>query len=165
MPCPFHPINPPIRLNVFISSAQRNENGFKWGEVRREVKNHLEECPYIVPFIIDVVASEISSTQLFQYEVLKADIVVMLIKGEVRPGTSTEFATATKNKKPLLVYFLKDDNPSLEVEQLRKAVQAADYCTYRDIDDFDNIAQIVRNDIISNVIRYYQYDCFLLGTL
>ena len=67
MPCPFHPINPPIRLNVFISSAQRNENGFKWGEVRREVKNHLEECPYIVPFIIDVVASEISSTQLFQY--------------------------------------------------------------------------------------------------
>lgn len=160
MPCPFHPINPPIRLNVFISSAQRNENGFKWGEVRREVKNHLEECPYIVPFIIDVVASEISSTQLFQYEVLKADIVVMLIKGEVRPGTSTEFATATKNKKPLLVYFLKDDNPSLEVEQLRKAVQAADYCTYRDIDDFDNIAQIVRNDIISNVIRYYQYDHF-----
>lgn len=160
MPCPFHPINPPIRLNVFISSAQRNENGFKWGEVRREVKNHLEECPYIVPFIIDVVASEISSTQLFQYEVLKADIVVMLIKGEVRPGTSTEFATATKNKKPLLVYFLKDDNPSLEVEQLRKAVQVADYCTYRDIDDFDNIAQIVRNDIISNVIRYYQYDHF-----
>lgn len=160
MPCPFHPINPPIRLNVFISSAQRNENGFKWGEVRREVKNYLEECPYIVPFIIDVVASEISSTQLFQYEVLKADIVVMLIKGEVRPGTSTEFATATKNKKPLLVYFLKDDNPSLEVEQLRKAVQVADYCTYRDIDDFDNIAQIVRNDIISNVIRYYQYDHF-----
>lgn len=41
MPCPFHPINPPIRLNVFISSAQRNENGFKWGEVRREVKNEL----------------------------------------------------------------------------------------------------------------------------
>lgn len=160
MPCPFHPINPPIRLNVFISSAQRDENGFKWGEVRGEVKNHLEECPYIVPFIIDVVASEISSTQLFQYEVLKADIVVMLIKGEVRPGTSTEFATATKNKKPLLVYFLKDDNPSLEVEQLRKAVQAADYCTYCDIDDFDNIAQIVRNDVISNVIRYYQYDHF-----
>lgn len=60
----------------------------------------------------------------------------------------------------MLVYFLKDDNPSLEVEQLRKAVQAADYCTYCDIDDFDNIAQIVRNDVISNVIRYYQYDHF-----
>lgn len=160
MSCPFHPINPPIRLNVFISSAQRDENGFKWDEIRREVKERLEECPYIVPFIIDVVASEISSTQLFQYEVLKADIVVMLIKGEVRPGTSAEFATATKNKKPLLVYFLKDDNPSLEVAQLRKAVQVADYCTYRDIDAFDNIAQMVQNDVISNVIRYYQYDHF-----
>ena len=165
MPCPFHPINPAIRLNVFISSAQREEKGFKWGEVRRQVKDHLEECPYIIPFIIDGVASEISSTQLFQYEVLKADVVVMLIKGEVRPGTSTEFATATKNKKPLLVYFLKDDNPSLEVAQLRKAVQVADYCTYRDIDDFDNIAQVVRNDVIANVIRYYQYDHYTKGSV
>lgn len=160
MPCPFNPINPATRLNVFISSAQRDENGFKWGEVRRQVKEHLEECPYIIPFIIDVVASEISSTQLFQYEVLKADVVVMLIKGEVRPGTSTEFATATKHNKPLLVYFLKDENPSLEVTQLRKAVQAVDYCTYRDMDTFDNIAEIVRSDVIANVIRYYQYDHF-----
>lgn len=111
MPCPFNPINPATRLNVFISSAQRDENGFRWSEVRRKVKEQLEECPYIVPFIIDVVASEISSTQLFQYEVLKADIVVMLIKGEVRPGTSTEFATATKQNKPLLVYFLKTRTP------------------------------------------------------
>lgn len=160
MSCPFHPINPATRLNVFISSAQRDENGFKWGEVRQQVKDHLEECPYIIPFVIDEVASEIPSTQLFQYEVLKADIVVMLIKGEVRPGTSTEFATATKNKKPLLVYFLKDDHPSLEVAQLRRAVQAADYCTYRNIEDFDNIAQTVRNDVIANVIRYYQFDHF-----
>lgn len=108
----------------------------------RQVKDYLEKCPYVVPFIIDAVASEISSTQLFQYEVLKADIVVMLIKGEVRPGTSTEFATATKHKKPLLVYFLKDKSPSLGVIQLRKAVQAVDYCTYRDMETFDNIARL-----------------------
>ena len=165
MPCPFSPINPATRLNVFISSAQRDENGFKWGEICRQVKEHLEECPYLVPFIIDAVASEISSTQLFQYEVLKADIVVMLIKGEVRPGTSIEFTAATKHKKPLLVYFLKDDSPSLRVTQLRKAVQAADYCTYRDIDTFDNIAEIVQNDVLANVIRYYQYDHFTKGEI
>lgn len=163
MPCPFNPANPATRLNVFISSAQRDENGFKWGEIRRQVKEQLEECPYIIPFIIDVVASEISSTQLFQYEVSRTDIVVMLIKSEVRPGTSTEFATATKNKKPLLVYFLKDDNPSLAVTQLRKAVQTIDYCTYRDMDTFDNIAETVRNDVIANVIRYYQYDHYTRG--
>lgn len=158
MPCPFYPINPATRLNVFISSAQKAENGFKWSEVRRKVKEHLEECPYIIPFIIDDVASEISSTQLFQYEVSTADIVILLVKGEVRPGTSTEFTTATKNKKPLLVYFLKDDNPSLKVAQLRKAVEVADYCTYRDIDDFDNIAQIIQNDVVANVIKYHKYD-------
>lgn len=163
MPCPFNPVNPATRLNVFISSAQRDENGFQWGEIRRQVKERLEACPYIVPFIIDVVASEIPSTQLFQYEVLRADIVVMLIKGEVRPGTHTEFVTATKSKKPLLVYFLKDDNPSLAVKQLRKAVQTTDYCTYCDMDTFDNIAEIVRDDVIKNVIRYYQYDHFTKG--
>lgn len=165
MPCPFNPINPAIRLKVFISSAQKDENGFKWSEVRRQVKEHLEECPYLTPFIIDDVASEISSTQLFQYEVLKSDIVVMLIKGEVRQGTAAEFATATKSNKPLLVYFLKDNSPSLEVIQLRKAVQVADYCTYRDIDIFDNIAQIVRNDVIENIVRYYQYDHFTKGVV
>lgn len=163
MPCPFNPINPATRLHVFISSAQRDENGFRWSEVRRKVKERLEECPYILPFIIDVVASEIPSTQLFQYEVSTADVVVMLIKGEVRPGTFTEFTTATKLKKPLLVYFLKDENPSLEVVQLRKEVQAVDYCTYRDMDTFENIAEIVQSDVIANVIRYYQYDHFAKG--
>lgn len=163
MHCPFNLINPANRLNIFISSAQRDENGFRWSEIRRQVKENIEKCPYTIPFIIDDVASEISSTQLFQYEVLKADIIVMLIKGEVRPGTSVEFATATKNHKPLLVYFLKDDNPSLGVTQLRKAVQTADYCTYRDLDTFDNIAEIVQNDVIENVIRYYQFDHFTKG--
>ena len=165
MACPYNPINPANRLNVFISSAQRDENGFRWSEIRRQVKDHIEKCPYIIPFTIDAVASEIPSTQLFQYEVVKADIVVMLIKGDVRPGTSAEFATATKHKKPLLVYFLKDDNPSLGVTQLRKAVQEVDYCTYRDIDTLDNIPAIVRNDVLANVIRYYQYDHFTKGEI
>lgn len=163
MPCPFSPINPRVRLNVFISSAQREENGFQWGEVRRQIKDSLEKCPYIIPFAIDVVASEIPSSQLFQYEVLKADVVIMLIKGMVRPGTSIEFTTATKNKKPLLVYFLKDDNPSLEVVQLRKAVEKADYCTYRNIDVFDNIAEVVRDDVFSNIIEWYQVNHYLNG--
>lgn len=160
MSCPFNQVNLATRLNVFISSAQRDENGFQWSEVRRKVKKQLEECPYIVPFIIDVIASEIPSTQLFQYEVLKSDIVVMLIKGEVRPGTSTEFTASIKHNKPLLVYFLKDENPSLEVTQLRRAVQDVDYCTYRDMDTFENIAEVVQSDVIANVIRYYQYDHF-----
>ena len=60
MLCPFSPINPATRLKVFISSAQRDENGFKWGEIRRQVKDCLGECPYIISFIIDTVAFEIS---------------------------------------------------------------------------------------------------------
>lgn len=160
MPCPFNPKNPANRLNVFVSSAQRDEDGFKWGEIRRQVKEHIEECPYLIPFIIDDVAAEMPSTQLFQYKVQKADVVVMLIKGEVRPGTSIEFTVTVKQKKPLLVYFLKSENHSLEVDKLKKAVQETDYCTYRDMNTFDDIGEVVRNDVIANVILYYQYDHF-----
>ena len=161
MNCPYSPINPANQIKVFISSAQRSENGFDWGKVREEIKTQLEACPYLNPFIIDAVASETSSTQLFQYEVSRTDIIVILVKGTVRPGTFAEFTTAIKNKKPLLLYFLKDDNPSLEVIQLRKAVQSVDYCTYRYMDSFDNIADVVRTDVIANVVRYYQYSHFI----
>lgn len=161
MACPFLPNIPSKRLGVFISSAQREENGFQWIDIRRKLKEELEKCPYVVPFLIDEKGSELRSTQFFQYEVQQADVIVMMIKGEVRPGTQIEFITATKHKKPLLIYFLKDDSPSLGVAQLRNSIKNGDYCTYRDLDDFDNIAPIIRNDVMENLVRYYQYKHFL----
>lgn len=155
--------SPTIRLNVFISSAQRDEGNIKWSDVRQKIKGYLDECPYIVPFIIEDVASETPSTQLFEYQVLQSDIIVILIKGELRSGTSIEFTVAKKYKKPLLVYFLKDEMPSLDVARLRKELQETDYCTYRNIDSIENIEEIIRDDIIENVIRYYQVDHFTKG--
>lgn len=160
MPCPFNSVRPATQLSVFISSAQKDENGFKWGDIRRQVKEQLEKCPYVLPFIIENTASEIPSGQFFEYRVLQANIVVMMIKGELRPGTNIEFTVATKNRKPLLIYFLKDQNPSSDVIRLRKAVQESDYCTYRDMDTFEDIAKIVQNDVIANMIQYYQYNHF-----
>ena len=40
------------QLRVFISSAQSNEGGLAWGEVRCKIKDYLKECPYLNPFII-----------------------------------------------------------------------------------------------------------------
>ena len=61
---------PDERLRVFISSAQSNEGGFAWSEVRRRIKDHLKECPYLNPFIIEDDASPMQSEQRYQSQLV-----------------------------------------------------------------------------------------------
>lgn len=138
---------PEERLRVFISSAQSNENGFAWGDVRRRIKECLSVCPYLNPFIIEDNPSTTPSLQFFQSQLRKADLTVLLVKGEVRKGTAVEYAQATKWKKPLLIYFLKDDQPDLDVIKLKRELQTTDYCTYREVDNFDNSGNDITNII------------------
>ncbi len=148
---------PDERLRVFISSAQSNEGGFAWGTVRRKIKDHLKECPYLNPFIIEDDASPMRSEQRYQRQLLRADIVILLVKGEVRKGTATEYALATKYKKPLLIYFLDDGSiPELSAVELKKNVQMTDYCTYRSMQSFDGIEKAVRKNVIESVICYFR---------
>lgn len=145
------------QLRVFISSAQSNEGGLAWGEVRCKIKDYLKECPYLNPFIIEDYASIMPSSQFYQMQLIRADIVVLLVRGEVRNGTATEYALAIKHKKPMLIYFLEDNSmPELSAVSLKNNVKENDYCTYRLMSDFDNIEKVVRKDIIENVIRYFQ---------
>ena len=58
-----------------------------------------------------------------------------------------EYAQATKWKKPLLIYFLKDDQPDLDVIKLKRELQTTDYCTYREVDNFDNSGNDITNII------------------
>lgn len=148
---------PDERLRVFISSAQSDEGDFVWSEIRRKVKDHLKECPYLNPFIIEDDASPIKSAQFYQRQLLVADIVVLLVKGEVRKGTATEYALTTKHNKPLLLYFLDDGSlPALSVVKLKKEIQESDYCTYRSLKSFDNVEKVIRKDVIESLIRHFQ---------
>ena len=141
---------------MFISSAQSNEGGTAWSEVRKSIKDILSQCVYLNPFIIEDEASTTPSNQFFLRQVERADVIVLLVKGEVRSGTATEYALAVKLKKPMLVYFIEDDNPNLEVIKLKKDVQSFDRCTYHPVSNFDNIDEIVRNDIMYNIVRTFQ---------
>ena len=148
---------PDERLRVFISSAQSNEGIFAWRDVRRRIKNYLKTCPYINPFIIEDVASPSQSVQFYQRQLLKADIVVLLVKGEVRKGTATEYALATKHKKPMLIYFLDDGSlQELSAVSLKRDIQENDYCTYRSMSSFDDIEKVVLKNVIESVICYFQ---------
>lgn len=153
---------PQKRLEIFISSAQNPENGFDWKSLRLKIKKKLATCKYINPFIIEDVTSEIPSTQLFTYQVQKSDLIIFLLKSELRKGTAAEFAAAKKYKKPFLVYFIKENNPTIDVAKLREEIGKNDYCTYCGcLDASDKIENKILNDVIENVINYYQYNHFV----
>lgn len=150
--------SPQHRLKVFISSAQNEENGFDWEKVRRKIKDKLSKCPYLSPYIIEDDTSEISSTQLFISQVEQSDLIVLLVKGELRKGTEKEFIASKQYKKPILIYFFKDENPSVDVTKLKKEIENTDYCTYCGcLDSFDRIEEKVLHDIIENTISYYKF--------
>lgn len=147
---------PSERVRVFISSAQSDEGEFHWSEVRQRIKDTLAKCIYLNPFIIEDNSSTSPSLQFFQRQVERADVIVFLVKGEVRSGTSAEYAHAVKLKKQFLVYFLKHDNPDLSVTKLKKDLQDYDRCTYRDITDYDSIEIVIWNDLMNNIVRSFQ---------
>lgn len=156
---------PRERLRIFISSAQNDENDFSWSDVRRKIKETLNGCPFFSPFIIEDSPSEIPSLQRFIFQVQKADIVVLLLKDELRKGTQAEFATATKYKKPMMVYFLGGKEESKEVAQIREKISEWDYCTYYgSYKAVDGLEQAVFKHLMENVIEYYQYKHMTLNS-
>lgn len=151
---------PSERIKVFISSAQAPEKGFSWEDVRRRIKEKLQKCPYLNPFIIEDVCSELPSNQLFEFQVYSADIIVLLVKGEMRLGTRSEFTAAKRYRKSLLVYFLDDPCPDSEVDHLRKTIQKDDLCTYRYMKSFNNVEDFIFENVIENIITSYRFQHF-----
>ena len=152
---------PQERLQVFVSSAQRDENGFAWESVRRAIKDRLNECPYLNTFIIEDVARSSPSTRTYEQQVVLSDIVVMLIKGEVRPGTAAEYDIARQHNKPILLYFLRSDQTSLSVDMFKQEVRKDDYCTYSYYESFDHIEDRVFQDVMGELITCYRYKHFI----
>lgn len=151
---------PGERLRVFISSSQNNEDGFAWSSIRKRIKEYLQECPYLNPFIIEDVCSVTPSTQLYQRQVERSDIFVLLVKGELRKGTAIEYTLATTLNKPMLVYFLDDDTQNSDVTKLKAELEQSDYSTHHTfchhVSDIEEIEKNVFNDIMQDVIRCFQ---------
>lgn len=148
------------QIRVFISSAQNTEDGFSWSDFRRKIKESLDDCPFINPFIIEESPSEFSSTNLFVNKVIESDIIILLVKNELRHGTETEFITAQKYKKPMLVYFFGDEKENEDVIKLRKKIKEDDSCTYCKDENTEGFENRIKKYIIQNVITYYHLKHF-----
>lgn len=146
-----------FRLRVFISSAMSEENGLNWKVVRENVKDTLKGCEYLEPFTIEDHTSEIPSTQFFTWQVKQTDVIVILVKNILRPGTRQEIEMALKEKKPILVYFCDSESQDNSVLEFLDFLRTSDLCTYKTLKSFENVSEIVKNDLINNMINYYRY--------
>lgn len=158
-------IRPRDQLKIFVSSAQRNEGDLEWEKVRERVVKNLRECPFLNPFIIEDSGSELPSTQKFLFEVEQSDLVVLLVKGIIREGTAREISSAMTRKKPMLVYFLEDENPSYTVEKLKQNLRENDYCTYKKINSIEKVEEQILQEVIENVLGYYKFKHYTEGRL
>ncbi|MCW2281225.1 hypothetical protein QUD55_02580 [Lactococcus lactis] len=148
---------PKTRLKVFISSAMSEESGTQWKKIRESIKNKLRECDYLSPFTIEENVNEISSIEYFLLNIKISDIIVILVKDKIRDGTKLEILKAIELKKPMLVYFCNSAGSSESIQEFRKELIKTDALTFKEIADFDNIDKVVLNDVINNILCYYQY--------
>jgi len=146
----------PDLLKVFISSAQNNENGFVWTSVRKKIADKLSEYDFIKPFIIEETGSDIPSAQYFMSKAQGADIIVLLVKSVLRPGTLIEYSIAKQFNIPLFVYFLKDSNPDRSVTAFKQKLMREDPSTYHPVPNIDRIDECVGLDIINSMVLSYQ---------
>lgn len=133
------------------------ETGTLWMSVRESIKDKLNECEYIEAFTIEDHATEFSSTQFFSWKVREADVVIILIKEEIRPGTNQEIEMAIEKGKPILVYFVSSESPKKSVTDFKEQIIARDITTFKQVDSFENLEEIVLNDVINNVISFYRF--------
>src|SRR5690625_2606199 len=143
-----------FKLKVFISSAM----GTVWLTIRETIKNKLAQSEFLELFTIENHATEIESTQYFIWKVKQSDVVVILIKNEIRPGTIQEIETAIENKKPMIVYFINSDFYKGSVKDFKEFLISKDVTTFKITDKFEGIEEVVFNDVINNVIEYYKYN-------
>lgn len=144
------------QLKVFISSAMAPEKGVQWLDIRSKISCKLDSSVYICPFTIEDYANEAPSTQVFQFQVKNADIVVLLVNGELRKGVQQEYSVIKKENKSVLVYSLENDNPDIEVVRFLAELRNNDFCTYKTIKTLDGIETIIYDHLIQNVIAQYK---------
>lgn len=155
------------KVRVFISSAQADEDGFKWTTLRKEIKDHLNTCERIEAFTIEDYASSTPSNQFMLEHVDTSDVIVILIRSTVREGTQQEYERAIGNNKRILLYFINYDSVDESVLRLRKRSIDLDYNLFKDNikeKDVPFLKETILENILNDVIfsfkatKYWEND-------
>ena len=117
------------RIEVFVSSSMRNEGDFSWHQLRDELNCALLNSDIFKPFAIEFHASTEPSSSYYLNRLAQSDIVIGIVRSELRPGTSKELYHAIRLRKPLLLVKLESET-SPDIESLFRYAKEMDACTY-----------------------------------
>ena len=142
------------QIDVFISCSMCDEGEFIWHQVRDELNQALAKSLIFKPFAIENHASIEKSTSYFLERLSQSDLVIGLIRSELRPGTNQELHRAIQLKKPLLLVKLGTET-SPEIDSLFRYVRAIDACTYVEVAEAANLVPYLMNQLYNMMAELF----------
>ena len=138
------------RIEVFVSSSMRDEDTFCWRKLRDELNNALLKSDIFKPFAIEFHASTEPSSSYYLNRLAQSDIVIGIIRSELRPGTSRELYRAIKLRKPLILVKIEAET-SPDIESLFRYARKMDACTYVELPNESGLVPYLM-DQLNNVM-------------
>lgn len=138
------------RIEVFVSSSMQDEDTFCWRKLRDELNNALLKSDIFKPFAIEFHASTEPSSSYYLNRLAQSDIVVGIIRSELRPGTSRELRRAISLRKPLILVKLESEM-SPDIESLFRYAREMDACTYVELPSDSGLVSYLM-DQLNNVM-------------
>ena len=134
------------RIEVFVSSSMRDEGDFNWQQLRDELNRALLKSDIFKPFAIESHASIEPSSSYYLNRLVQSDIVIGIIRSELRPGTSKELYRAIQLRKPLILVKLEGETSS-DIESLFRYVREMDACTYVELPSDSGLVSYLMNQL------------------
>ena len=138
------------RIDVFVSSSMSDEGDFSWQQLRDELNRALLKSDIFKPFAIESHASIEPSSSYYLNRLVQSDIVIGIIRSELRPGTSKELYRAIQLRKPLILVRLEGETSS-DIESLFRYVREMDACTYVELPSDSGLVSYLM-DQLNNVM-------------
>lgn len=138
------------RIEVFVSSSMSDEGDFSWQQLRDELNRALLKSDIFKPFAIESHASIEPSSSYYLNRLVQSDIVIGIIRSELRPGTSKELYRAIQLRKPLILVKLEGETSS-DIESLFRYVREMDACTYVELPSDSGLVSYLM-DHLNNVM-------------
>ena len=128
----------------------RDEGDFSWLQLRDELNRALLKSDIFKPFAIESHASIEPSSSYYLNRLVQSDIVIGIIRSELRPGTSKELYRAIQLRKPLILVKLEGETSS-DIESLFRYVREMDACTYVELPSDSGLVSYLM-DQLNNVM-------------
>ena len=150
------------KIKVFISSSMRDEGCFSWKSCRKELKEGIDSTDLFQVFEIEDHVSPIPSRNFYLNNVEQCDVLVALVREELRPGTEEEIRYAINLRKPIMMVVIghkKDQN----TEDLIHYIHSKDYATTQERDTVEGLASFVVSELNGILLLLFKNASFRLG--